>query len=199
MALADYGFETTFEGSIEDAPFTLSLEEAATRKGYVVRPSAAASGLKSRIYRMVMASLLASIGSYLLVQGDTLVSPDTVGGWLLAPIGLYLIASGLFWMTTLLRRQQELEINHRDRCFHLIKRDLRGQEANRQTIRFEEVVKISMIDDLAALDMRASALNWAMGRIDITWRQNKVTPLVVGDVAELEPLLKRLRREVGMA
>ncbi len=199
MALADYGFDTTFEGTVEEAPISLSLDEKTTRTGYRVRASDAAAGLKARISRIILSTALSATGLYLLFKGGSIVSADATGAWLLTPIALYLMASGLFWMMTLLRRPQELQVDQRGRCFHLIKRNLRGQERKRETIRFEEVVKINLIDNLPSLDMRASSMNWNMGRIDITWRQTQVLPMVSGDVAELEPLLRRLRREVGMA
>lgn len=199
MALADYGFDMTFEASVEEAPIVLSLDETATRNGYAIRASDAAAGLKARFSRIVLSTVIAATGLFLLVQGKSLISADAMGAWLMTPIALYLIISGLIWVAALLRRPQELVIDHKCRCFHMINRNLFGNESGRQTVRFEEVAKIEMVDTLTALDMRASAMNWDMGRIDVTWRQDKLTPMITGDVAELEPLLRRLRREVGMA
>lgn len=199
MALADYGFETTFEATHEEPLPVLSLDQSKTRSGYAIRPSAAASGVQARLGRMVLSVAMAGAGLFLITSGERVLSADAVGASLILPIGIYLVFSAVVWLAALARRPQELEIDQRGRAFHLIKRNLRGDEKSRQTIRFEEVVKIAMIDHLASLDMRANAMNWDMGRIDVTWRQDKVTPMITGDVAELEPLLQSLRREVGMA
>ncbi|WP_298292111.1 hypothetical protein [uncultured Litoreibacter sp.] len=199
MALADYGFDATFEASENESPIVLSLDESTTRTGYAVRASQAAAGLKARYSRIILSAAMSGTGLFLMIAGGSIVADGAKGAWLLTPIAIYLFLAGLVWLSALLRRPQELNVDHKGRCFHLIKRGLRGAEVGRQTIRFEEVVKISLIDHLASLDMRASAMNWDMGRIDVTWRQNTVTPMITGDVAELEPLLRRLRREVGMA
>lgn len=198
MALADFGFEARIDTAHEEQLPVLSLDQSKTRNGYEVAPSIAASGVRARLGRMVLSVAMAGTGLFLMISGESILSADATGGGLLFPIGAYLLLSAFVWLCALSRRPQELRVDQRGRAFHLIKRGLRGEEKSRQTIRFEEVVKISMMDHLASLDMRANAMNWDMGRIDVTWRQNKVTPMITGDVAELEVLLHSLRREVGM-
>ncbi|MDA8747485.1 hypothetical protein N9M66_04665 [Litoreibacter sp.] len=198
MALADYGFETTFEATQEDQLPVLSLDKTNIRNGYALRPSRAAAGIQARLGRILLSAVMAATGVFLMTSGETVVSAEASGAALLLPIGAYLLVSAILWVFVLARRPQELAVDQRGRAFHLIKCNLHGEERSRQTIRFEEVVKITMIDHLASLDMRANAMNWDMGRIDVTWRQDKVTAMITGDVAELEPLLQSLRREVGL-
>ncbi|MEM9581889.1 MAG: hypothetical protein AAGA08_02135 [Pseudomonadota bacterium] len=198
MALADYGFDTTIS---EVAPEQLppkSLKRTKTRAGYMISPSATAAGVRARMGRLVVSAFMVASGITLVAFGDDLASAHAFGGWLLFPIGVYLSVTGLFWMSKLMRSPQVLKVDQKGRAFHLIKRNWRGEERSRKTIRFEEVGKITLVENLATFDMRANALNWDLGRIDLTWRQNKVTPLISGDLAELEPLLLNLRSEAGL-
>ncbi len=198
MALADYGFGTTLNATENDAPHVMSLDRSNTRSGYRLSQSAAAAGAQTRVGRAALSTVMALTGVFLMMSGDKIVSAEATGAWLLYPIGLYLVLAGMVWLVALSRRPQELLVDKKGRAFHIVKCNWRGQEKSRQTIRFEEVVKLTMIDHLASLDMRANTMKWDMGRIDVTWQQNKVTPMITGDVAELEPLLGNLRREVGM-
>lgn len=199
MALADYGYDTSVNGGVISDTHVLSLKTETTRKGYAISASDAANGPWQRIVQCVLCAMMVTAGTVLMGAASVLVTPGSIGLWLLPAIGVYVFVTGVIWLARLSRRQIALHVDHGARAFHLVRRSLLGTERNRQTIRFEEIVKISLVDGLRATDMKARRMNWDMARIDVTWRQSKVTEILAGDAAELETLVARLRREVGMA
>lgn len=199
MALADYGYGTSAGRGKAHSPDILSLTTKPTRKGYAIYASDAANGVWLRIMQSALCAAMVMAGTVLMVAAAALVSPGSIGLWLLPAIGLYLFATGIIWQARLWCRQVSLHVDQNARAFHLVRRNALGAERARQTIRFEEVTKISMVDGLPAADMRAGRMNWNMARIDIKWRKTNVARTITGDLAEIEPLLVRLRREVGMA
>ena len=199
MALTDYGYGTSAGRGITHSPDILSLTTKPTRKGYAIYASDAANGVWLRMMQSVLCAAMVMAGIVLMAAAPALVSPGSIGLTVLPVLGLYLFATGIIWQARLWRRQVSLHVDQAARAFHLVRRNAMGAERARQTIRFEEVTKISLVDGLPAADMRADRMNWDMARIDIKWRGTNVARTITGDLAELEPLLIRLRREVGMA
>jgi hypothetical protein len=66
-------------------------------------------------------------------------------------------------------------------------------------VRFEEGARIEMVDRVRGYDMSADANGWTLARLEVIWQGDRVTPMMTGEIGEIEALLGQLRREVGMA
>lgn len=198
MAFADYGSGTNVEGPANTDRSVLSLRTDLTRKGYAICASDAADSLARRAAQIVVCGVVAATGMGLMWNAASMVSRGSVGAWLLPAIGAYLSVTALVWLIRLLRGRAELRVDKGARALHLLRRGFAGAERGRQTIRFEEIAKITLVDGLPSRDMQAHARNWSMARIDVTWQGGKCRTVITGDVDELEPLAAKLRREVGL-
>lgn len=196
MAITDFGFGGA---QLEEHHHVASLELLPRRGGMHIRPSEAAAGFRNKLVRLVLSSVTLGVGAALFVGRDALNGFEIAGLNLFGPLGLYLMVAALIWITALLRRPMELLVDSRDRVIHLVRFGWTGAERSRQTIRFEEIKGIELIDHVPTLDMRAQSMNWDMGRLDVHWQKSRVNALVTGDVAELEVLLTSLRRDVGLS
>jgi hypothetical protein len=193
MTLADFGFGP------QQNTAQRSLDVARRRGTYTVRPSLAAFDLKSRIIRAAISAATIGIGTVLVVSGKTILGVSGPGGALIVPMGVYMIMAGLFWLYMLLRRPPELVVDTPNRAFHIIKPSLLGHARARETVRFEEVARIEMVDRVRGYDMSADANGWTLARLEVIWQGDRVTPMMTGEIGEIEALLGQLRREVGMA
>lgn len=193
MALVENWYGTSGVSS-EDDTFSLSLQSKAVRKGYLVKPTLTFANPSGRTVKIAIGlACLACAGMLVTTAGQFAMS------WLLISVGIYLACCGVFWVAMSLRPTLEVQVDRKNRVFHLIRRTMHGIECRRQIVRFEEVLKIAIVDTPNGFDMLARKMRWNIGRIDMTWRKSLVSPVIEGDLAELEQLLKRLRREIGMA
>lgn len=194
MTIADFGYDAH-----QGEPVGRSLDVTRGRGGYTVHPSLAAFNLRSRMIRAGLSAATISVGAVLALGGKSLVAVSGLGASLMVPLGVYLVIAGLFWLSVLLRRPQELIVDKSNRVFHIVKPTLAGAQRSRETIRFEEVAKIAMVDRVKTFDMSADAKGWEMARLDVIWQGDRVSSMITGDINEVEPLLIQLRREVGMS
>ncbi len=186
MALVDFGYSGKVKDSSEAV---LSLETEASRGGYFVRRSVAATKGRFRLAGLAVIAGLSAV-AFGALAADQIVTLAAVAG------GLASVALGT---RAMVRRPVELEVDRRGRAFHLVRRSPSGHPRRTKTVRFEEVIDLEMVDRLSPLDAPAAALSWDMGRIELTWQRGRKLALICGDVSELEPLLGGMRRELNRA
>ena len=196
MTLVDFENAPSFAKVQKYAP---SVETRPSRNGYVVRVSDAANGMWARTFKRVVCYLMGVMGALLMVSAPLLVAQDSFGLWLLPAIGAYAIVASCVSLCRISRLQTELYVDQAKRTLSLVKRGIAGRQARNQTIRFEEISKLELIDGLASSDMLAAKMNWTVARLQVVWQNRKVTPIIMGDADELEVLMTRLRKDVGIA
>ncbi len=98
-----------------------------------------------------------------------------------------------------LQSAYEVEVDTTNRVFHIFVRSLGGTPIKQQSLRFEEVKSLGLEDGSMIGDLRASLSRWDYCRITVTKKNSKTLRLIGGDLSDLEPLVVKLRRQVGVA
>lgn len=111
---------------------------------------------------------------------------------------IYIVAAALVVNGAFASSRDEVQVNVKDRVLHVLTRAPYGMLQSRRTFRFEEISRIELSDADLMTELRGALSRWDYGKITLTAGQKHIN-LFGGDMMDLEPLLRRLRQDAGVA
>lgn len=112
---------------------------------------------------------------------------------------LYIVAAALVANGAFSQKREELFVDVKGRVLHIFTRGPFGWSTDRKTLRFEEITRIDLAETSLISELRSALTQLDYGRITLQAHGERRFNLVGGDMAELEPLLSRLRGDTGVA
>lgn len=194
MTLMDYGWDN------ETRDASVVLED--TRWGYRISEGAQ-DGWRYQLARGAMMALtLGLIGSAGMIwtlepaifPWDPTVARIFLSAALLV-ISAAMVGSGIF-----ARSADVLEVDIKGRVLKLRQTGGRlGQPVTAKTVRFEEITRIDLAETTLMSELKSALSRWDYGRITVRMHGKRPMTILTGDMVELEPLLRRLRGDTGVA
>lgn len=192
MTLMDYTWDQA-----ETAP---SVDFEHTSWGYRLS-EVEKKGTHYHIARVLFAGLtfgLIAAGGMVWTLADTNFPGDPSLARAVLSSAFYIVAAALVVNGAFLPHRDVLEIDVRGRVLSLISHNRSGWRKTRRTIRFEEITRIDLAETSLISELKSALTNWDYGRITMTVAGHRPVHMVGGDMAELEPLLSRLRSDAGV-
>ncbi|PTX56254.1 hypothetical protein C8N43_0907 [Litoreibacter ponti] len=194
MTLMDY----TWDVPVRDA----SIDVETTRWGYRITEMAQTGWVYASARVALMALTVGVIASAGLIWtipvtamfGDPLVSR------ILLSVALLVVAAAMVGSGVFSKGAEMLEVDVKGRVLHLRQhgRAVAGRKA-RKTVRFEEITRIDLAETSLLSELKSALSQWDYGRITVRLHGKRPMMILSGDMSELEPLLRRLRADTGVA
>lgn len=112
---------------------------------------------------------------------------------------LYIIAAALVVNGAVAPHRDTIEVDTKKRVLSLVSHGSHGLRETRRTVRFEEITRIDLAETSLIHELTAALTRWDYGKLVVSVAGRRPVHLVGGDMADLEPLLSRLRRDTGVA
>ncbi|WP_298256707.1 hypothetical protein [uncultured Litoreibacter sp.] len=192
MTLMDYTFDTP-----EEDP---SVEVKRSSNGYRLRETEL-NGWMVQATRVFMAALcfgLMATGGMIWSLNDTSFPGDPAISKAVLSTAIYIVAAA-FVASGAFRRKDEVIVDLKGRVVHVVSRAPLSIMKSRKTFRFEEITRIDLDETNFMTELRSALSRWDYGRITMSAHGNDRVNLCGGDMLDLEPLLRRLRADTGVA
>ena len=193
MSLMDFTFDEP-----EQHP---SVEVKRTKAGYRVR-EAKPAGWSVQAVRMSMAVVcfgLMAAGGLVWSLSDVSFPGDPALTKAVLSAAIYIVAAALVVNGAFSRDGDELQVDLKGRVLHVVSCSPLGLLKSRKTLRFEEITRIDLSDTSLMSELRSALTRFDYGSITLTAHGDRALKVIGGDMAELEPLLSRLRGDTGVA
>lgn len=178
-----------------------SVEIEPTSWGYRLA-EARGAGMRHHLARVLLAGVtfgLIAAGGMVWTMSDANFPGDTPVPRALLSSALYLVAAALVMNGAFTRHRALVEIDVKGRVLHFVAQCNQGWRKTRKTVRFEEITRIELAETSLMTELKSALTRWDYARITISVHGRRPVHLMGGDMAELEPLLSRLRRDTGVA
>lgn len=193
MSLMDFTFDEP-----EQRP---SVEVKRTKAGYCVR-EAKPDGWAVQAMRASMAAVcfgLMAAGGLVWSLSDASFPGDPALTKAVLSTAIYIVAAALVVNGAFSQEGDELQVDLKGRVLNVVSRSALGLLKSRKTLRFEEITRIDLSDTSLMSELRSALTRFDYGSITLTAHGDRALKVIGGDMAELEPLLCRLRGDTGVA
>ncbi|MEP3345292.1 MAG: hypothetical protein ABJN34_10615 [Litoreibacter sp.] len=193
MTLMDY----TLDGPEQQS----SVDVKHSSRGYrvqEVKPDGSLSYV-ARIAAVATCLGLIAAGGMVWTLADANFPGDPILSKVMLSSVLFIVASAFVFSGALSGKSGEVQVDLKGRVLHVVCHGITGFKRSRTTFRFEEITRIDLEGSNLMTDLRSVLTRWDYGRINLRAHGDHRVKLFGGDMMELEPLLRRLRADTGVA
>ena len=178
-----------------------SVDVKSSSAGYRVR-EAQLEGWRVQVARAVTAAVcfgLMAAGGMVWTLTDASFPGDPSITKAALSTAIYIVAAALVANGAFSRKSDEVQVDVKGRVLHIVTSVPFGVKRSRKTFRFEEITRIDLDGSNLMTELRSVLTRWDYGCITLSAHGNQRVTLFGGDMMDLEPLLRRLRADTGVA